>query len=101
MEGMDEKIIQMGFYCYGISTDITNFIKKCGKCHSEITGKPLKLEPKIIATYGANKRYQCDIWYLSEKLRENTEYYLYCLDIIDHYSKFLGPFLLRNKTALL
>ena len=97
-EGMDEKIIQMGFYWFAFSTDITNFIKNCGHCHSEIAGKPIKPEPKIIVTYGAHKRYQCDIWYLPEKLRENSEY-LYCLDIIDHFSKWLGSFLLKNKTA--
>ena len=97
-ESMDEKIIQMGFYWYGFSTDITNFIKKCGHCHSEIIGKQLKPEPKIIVTYGAHKRYQSDIWYLPEKIKANTEY-LYCLDIIDHFSKWLGSFLLRNKTA--
>ena len=49
-------------------------------------------------TYGSHKRYQSDIWYLPENLRENSNY-LYCLDIIDHFSKWLGSFLLKNKNA--
>ena len=97
-ETMDEKIIEMGFYWYGFSTDITNFIKNCGVCHVDLEGKQLKPNPKIMLTYGSHKRYQSDIWYLPEKLRENSNY-LYCLDIIDHFSKWLGSFLLKNKSA--
>ena len=32
---MDEKIIEMGYYWYGYSTDITELINKCGICHNE------------------------------------------------------------------
>ena len=97
-ESMDEKIIEMGFYWYGFSTDIINFIKNCGICHADLAGKQLKPNPQIMLTYGSHKRYQCDIWYLPAKLRENSNY-LYCLDIIDHFSKWLGSFLLKNKNA--
>ena len=65
---------------------------------SDITGKPLIPQPKIIITYGAHKRYQCDIWYLPEKLRENNDY-LYCLDIIDHFSKYIMSFPVVNNNA--
>ena len=43
---------------------------------------------KIILTYGPNKRYQCDLWYFADTLKENTNY-LYYLDITDHFSKLL------------
>ena len=97
-ETMEEKIIQLGFYWYGYSNDVIDFINNCGVCHSVIVGKKLPNNPKIIISYGPNKRYQCDLWYLPETLKENTDYE-YCLDIIDHFSKWLGSYLLKNKSA--
>ena len=67
-------------------------------CHSELKAKKIENIPKIIITYGPNKRYQCDLWYLPERIKENT-HYLYCLDIIDHFSKWMGSYLLKNKTS--
>ena len=49
-------------------------------------------------TYGPHKRYQAVLWYLPEELKTNNEY-LYCLDIIDHFSKWMSSYLLRNKSA--
>ena len=95
---MDEKIIRMGYYWYGYSTDIMETIKNCGICHSENAGIRIPNKPKIIISYGPHQRYQCDLWYLPESLKENTEFE-YCLDIIDHFSKWLNSYLLRNKTA--
>ena len=97
-ETMDEKIIRMGYYWYGYSTDIMETIKNCGICHSENAGIRIPNKPKIIISYGPHQRYQCDLWYLPESLKENTEFE-YCLDIIDHFSKWLNSYLLRNKTA--
>ena len=97
-ETMEEKIIEAGFYCYGYSNDIIEFINNCVICHSELKAKKIENSPKIIITYGPNKRYQCDLWYLPERIKENT-HYLYCLDIIDHFSKWMGSYLLKNKTA--
>ena len=62
------------------------------KCYKKIPDNP-----KVIITYGPNKSYQCDLWYLPENLKENS-HYLYCLDIIDHFSKWFSSFLLKNKT---
>ena len=95
---MEEKIIQLDFYWHGYSNDVIDFINNCGVCHSVIVGKKLPNNPKIIISYGPNKRYQCDLWYLPETLKENTDYE-YCLDIIDHFSKWLGSYLLKNKSA--
>ena len=97
-ETMDEKIIEMGFYWFGYSSDILELIRNCGVCHSENVGIKLPNNPKIIISYGPNKRYQCDLWYLPDNLKENT-FFEYCLDIIDHFSKWLGSYLLKNKTA--
>ena len=95
---MEAKVIGMGFYWYEYSNDIINFIEKCGVCHSERYRKKVPQNPKIILTYGPHKRYQCDLWHLPDSLSENTEF-LPCLDIIDHYSKWLNSYLLKNKTS--
>ena len=53
---------------------------------------------KIIYSYDPHKRYQCDIWYLNEKLKNNN--YEYIMDIIYHYNKWVDSYLLINKTTL-
>ena len=88
----------MGYYWYGYSTDIIELINKCGICQSEKAEKKLPSNTKIIITYGPHKRYQSDVWYLPSDLKENTGYE-YCLDIIDHYSKWLSSYLLKNKSS--
>ena len=52
---MDEKIISMGYYWYGYSSDIMETIKKCGICHSEKEGFRILNQPKIIISYGPIK----------------------------------------------
>ena len=97
-ETMDQRVIEMGYYWHGYSTDIENLIKSCGICHTENKAIKIPNNPKIIITYGPNKRYQCDLWYIPDNLKESTNF-LYCLDIIDHFSKWLCSYLLKNKTA--
>ena len=58
---MEEKIISSGFYWHGYSNDIIDFLNNYGVCHSENVGKKLPNNPKIIISYGHNKRYQCDL----------------------------------------
>ena len=83
---------------HSYSNDIIEFINICGICHSEIRAKKIENNPKIIISYGPNIRYQCDLWFLPDRFKENT-HYLYCLDIIDNFSKCMGSYLLKNKTA--
>ena len=97
-ETMEGKIIEAGFYWQGYSNDIIEFINNCGICHSELRAKKIENNPKIIISYGPNKRYQCDLWYLPDRIKENT-HYIYCLDIKDHFRKWMGSYLLKNKTA--
>ena len=47
---------------------------------------------------GPHYRYQADIWYLTNELKTNNNY-IYCLDIIDHFSKWLFSYLLQDKSA--
>ena len=51
----------------------------------------------IILDEGPKFRYIVDIWTLPEHLVGDTNY-LYFLDCIDHFSKFMNAFLLINKT---
>ena len=95
---MDSKILEMGYYWYGYSSDTANIVSNCGICHSEKVREKLPNIPKIMITYGPHKRYQADLWYLPEELKTNNEY-LYCLDIIDHFSKWMSSYLLKNKSA--
>ena len=97
-ETMDTKILEMGYYWYGYSSDTSNIINNCGICHSEKAKEKVPNIPKIMITYGPHKRYQADLWYLPEELKTNNEY-LYCLDIIDHFSKWMSSYLLKNKSA--
>ena len=52
---------------------------------------------KIIKDEGPHYRVGADILYLDELLKTNNNY-LYCLDLVDHFSKFLFCYLLENKT---
>ena len=45
-EAMDEKIVEMGYYWYGYSTDITELINKCVIYHSEKAEKNCLLTQK-------------------------------------------------------
>ena len=91
-------IIKLGFFWFGYTESIVNFIKKCGKCHCEEKSTKISSIPKIIITNGPHIRYQADIWYLPKQLKTNNNYN-YCLDIIDHFSKWSYSYLLQNKDS--
>ena len=71
-ESTDLNLLEMGYYWYGYSTDIINFIDECGLCHSEKITVKLPNVNKIILTKGPYKRYKAYIWYLPDELKENT-----------------------------
>ena len=45
-------------------------------------------------------RYQTDIWYLDNEFKINTQYE-YCLDIVEHFSKWCYSYLLPDKSMKL
>jgi hypothetical protein len=45
-------IIKLGFFWFGYTESIVNFIKKCGKCHCEEKSTKISSIPKIIITNG-------------------------------------------------
>ena len=94
---MCNNIILSGFYWEGYTTDVNKFVAKCEICNADKNIKKIKPPPKIILDEGPRFRYVVDIWELPESLAENSEY-IYILDCVDHFSKFLNAYLLKNKT---
>ena len=98
INNMQKLIISEGFYWEGFSKEIKKFINNCPFCTVKIQ-KKIKLPLKQIIDSGPHYRYQGDIWYLSEELKTNNNY-LYCLDLIDHFSKWAESYLLKDKSML-
>lgn len=97
---MRELVKQIGFYWEGFSSDIKSLINNCPICTSTKNLTKIKTPIKQIIDEGPHFRYEADLWHLDEVLKLNNEYN-YCLDIIDHFSKFLRCYLLTDKTMTL
>ena len=97
---MKELIIENGYYWEGYSQDIINFMKSCPICHPQRIHKKINMPIKQIIDEGPHYRYQADIWYLDKELKNNTQYE-YCLDIVDHFSKWAYSYLLVDKSMSL
>ena len=95
-----ELVIEDGYYWDGYSDDIKNYIKSCPVCNPQHKRKKIKMPLKLIIDEGPHYRYEADIWYLDKELKTNNNYE-YCLDIIDHFSKWLYSYLLTDKTMAL
>ena len=85
---MKQLIIENGYFWEGFSSEIINFIKESPICNPKHNRKKIKLPLKQIIDERPHYRYQADIWYLDDDLKTNNDY-KYCLDIIDHFSKWL------------
>ena len=96
-DNMRDLVKSSGFYWEGFTSDIKSLIKNCPICTSTKNLTKIKTPIKQIIDDGPHFRYEADIRYLDEVLKLNNEYN-YCLDIIDHFSKFLGCYLLTYKT---
>jgi hypothetical protein len=53
---------------------------------------------KPIITSGPHDEYQMDLWYLPKEIREKVAY-KNIMDIIDHFSKWMWSYPLKEKTA--
>ena len=96
---MKQLILEKGYFWEGFSISVKNFINQCPICNPKHKRKKIKLPLKQIIDEGPHYRYQADIWYLDEDLKYNNNYE-YCLDIIDHFSKWLSCYLLTDKTMV-
>ena len=86
------------WYWYGMNHDIQEQIKTCINCYKPNKFKELKKKNKIIIDNGPHYRYVADLWYLNNSIQENSGY-KYVIDIIDHFSKWYGGYLLKTKSA--
>ena len=93
-----EKLNEYKIYYKGISYDALNITNLCNVCIQN-NAVFYKREPcKQIIMSKPKDRYLMDITYIPIELIENNEY-KYNLNVIDHFSKFLFSFLLKNKNA--
>ena len=81
-----------------MNSDIQEKIKLCNKCINPNKLISLIMKSKIIIDNGPHYRYVADLWYLNSEIAKYSGY-KYVLDIIDHFSKWYGGYLLKNKTA--
>ena len=58
-----------------------------------------KPQIKQIITKGPRERYVVDLVDINEEINDNKKLYKYILNIIDHYSKLVGSYLLKHKSA--
>lgn len=96
MNSIQKLVIEEGYYWEDFSTDLKTLIKKCLICTVRIQ-KKIKLPITQILDEGPRYRYQADLQYLRNDLKTNNNY-LYCLDLIDHFSKWAESYLLFDKT---
>ena len=91
------------FYWNSITKEIGSYIEKCEICKVNLFGKKINMPLKQITPEYPHYRYLADIWYLPDtiisQLEENNTNEKYVLDIIDHITKYLKSYGLRNKTS--
>lgn len=85
------------FYYEGITTDLKEFINECPKCQAINKLNKVNIPLKPIIDKGPRYEYQMDIWYIPKDICEITNY-KYVLDVIDHFSKWMWAFPIKNKT---
>ena len=83
----------------GIYGDIKKYIKKCPICQQINKNVERKSQIKQIITKGPRERFLVDLVDINEEINDNKKLYKYILNIIDHYSKLVGSYLLKNKSG--
>ena len=79
--------------------DVKDYVKNCSICqqlHKSVNKKP---DIKQIISKGPRERYVVDLVDIDEEIQDGNKQYKYILNIIDHYSKLVGSYLLNKKTA--
>jgi hypothetical protein len=92
-------ILKQSFIWYGLYADVKNYIKNCVICqemHKSIYKKP---NIKSIINNYPKERYVMDLVSLDKRIDDEYHRYKYIFNIIDHFSKYLGFYLIENKTS--
>ena len=94
---MRNNITKNGWYWEGMEKDIAEFVQNCKICVEVNSSRNIKPPIKQILSTN-HERFITDLWELPSEIRNNTSYN-YILDIIDHFSKFIGCYPLITKSS--
>ena len=93
-----ENLFKSEYYYEGITKDFLSYINKCHICNITKQITKINIPMKIIIENGPHYRYQMDIWYLPKDIGLSSGYN-YVLDILDHFSKWIFSYGLKEKTG--
>ena len=93
-----KNILEGDFYYEGITADLKNYIVNCERCQATRGLKPVQVPEYPIISNGPHDEYQMDLWYLPKDMLPYTDY-KYVMDIVDHFSKWIWSYPLKNKDA--
>ena len=94
-----ELIKQQNYWWTNIYKDVKNYINNCEICQQLHKNKGRKPEIKQIISKGPRERYVVDLVDITDNIDDNKREFRYIMNIIDHYSKLVGSYLVRKKTA--
>ena len=79
--------------------DVLDYIKyECKECINMKSGEKLVIKSKVLITKGPKERFVIDGFQLDEITKEITGY-SYVIEIIDHFSKFLKSYPVKENNA--
>lgn len=87
------------FYYETITADLKRFISNCERCDATRHLKKVNVPERAIINEGPRDEYQMDLWYLPPDMLKYTDF-KYVFDIVDHFSKWLWSYPVKNKTAV-
>lgn len=99
MNSLYEAIINQDYWWVGIYEDVKNYVINCEICQQLHKTKARKSQINQIITKGSRERYVVDLVDITDEIRDKKNEFKYIMNIIDLYSKLVGSYLIRRKTA--
>ena len=93
------KLLKKQIFWKNIVEDCKSYVGNCIIWIKLRGGKKLTIEPKQIISKGARERYVVDGWKLHPELT-NKYWYLWVIDIIDYFSRFMGSFPIIENNSI-
>lgn len=93
---MVNEIKELKYIWKSMKYDALKYVKDCPEWIKSKGGLTIKSLPKIIEIKGPRERYIADSWKLPKNILEQTGY-IYILDIMDYFSKFIMSYPLGKK----
>ena len=92
-------ILNQNFIWYNIFKDVKNYINICPSCIEVHKNNLKKLPVKQILSNSPRERYVMDLMEIDAEIDDIYQRNNYILNIIDHFSKLTGCYLLEKKKA--